>query len=361
MGTPVRVLVVDDSAVMRQLLSTLLSADPEIEVVGTAPDPHVARERIKTLNPDVVTLDIEMPHMDGVTFLRKIMTLRPTPVVMISTLTQAGAEITLEALEIGAVDFIAKPTQDLANAMASLATELQTKVKGAARARIGVRRAPVAPPVPRVHQPRAHRPGGKIVMIGASTGGVEALKVVLMGLPPDCPPTLITQHMPPRFTAAFAERLNRECPMTVSQAIHDEVIEPGHVYIAPGSHHLELHRSGGRDICKLSDGAPVSGHRPSVDVLFRSAARAAGRSAVGVILTGMGKDGAEGMLEMRQAGAITLGQNEESSLIYGMPRVAFERGGVMRQHALAQMSDAILDACDGAPDRSGRSGVVDAA
>src|SRR5262245_2646305 len=362
MSMPVRVLVVDDSAVMRQLLSTLLSADPEIEVVGTAPDPHVARERIKALNPDVVTLDIEMPHMDGVTFLRKIMTLRPTPVVMISTLTQAGAEITLEALEIGAVDFVAKPTQDLANAMAGLATELQAKVKGAARARLGVRRTPAAPAAPRVHQPRVHRPGGKIVAIGASTGGVEALKVVLMGLPPDCPPTLITQHMPPRFTSAFAERLNRECPMTVSQAMHDEVIEPGHVYIAPGSHHLELHRSGGRDICKLSDGPPVSGHRPSVDVLFRSVARAAGRSAVGVILTGMGKDGAEGMFEMRQAGATTLGQNEESSLIYGMPRVAFERGGVMRQYSLTQMSDAILDACDGAPDRSGRSGgVVDAA
>lgn len=363
MSTPVRVLVVDDSAVMRQLLSTLLSADPEIEVVGTAPDPHVARERIKALNPDVVTLDVEMPHMDGVTFLRKIMTLRPTPVVMISTLTQAGAEITLEALEIGAVDFIAKPTHDLASAMAGLAAELQAKVKGAARARVGMRRAPATPSMLRVQRrPLSSGASGKIVVIGASTGGVEALKVVLMGLPPDCPPTLITQHMPPRFTAAFAERLNRECPMTVSQAVHDEVIEAGHVYIAPGSHHLELHRSGGRHICRLSEAPPVSGHRPSVDVLFRSAARAVGKSAVGVILTGMGKDGAEGLLEMRQAGAVTLGQNEETSLIYGMPRVAFERGGVMRQHALANISDAILDACDGEPDRSGRaSGVVDAA
>jgi len=361
MSTPVRVLIVDDSAVVRQLLSTLLSADPEIEVVGTAPDPHIARERIKELNPDVVTLDVEMPHMDGVTFLRKIMTLRPTPVIMISTLTQAGAEVTLEALEIGAVDFIAKPTSDMANAMAGLAAELQTKVKGAARARVGMRRAPVTP-VPRVQRPRSQASAGKIVFIGASTGGVEALKVVLMGLPPDCPPTLITQHMPPRFTLAFAERLNRECPMTVSQAAHDEVIEPGHVYIAPGSHHLEIHRHGGRNICRLSDAPPVSGHRPSVDVLFRSAARTVGKSAVGVILTGMGKDGAEGMLEMRQAGAATLGQNEETSLIYGMPRVAFERGGVMRQHGLAHISDAILDACDDAPDRSGRpGGVVDAA
>jgi two-component system, chemotaxis family, protein-glutamate methylesterase/glutaminase len=361
MSAPVRVLIVDDSAVMRQLLSTLLSADPEIEVVGTAPDPHVARERIKALNPDVVTLDVEMPHMDGVTFLRKIMTLRPTPVVMISTLTQAGAEITLEALEIGAVDFIAKPTADVAKAMAALASELQTKVKGAARARVGMRRAPATPPAPRPRA-RSHRSSGKIVVIGASTGGVEALKVVLMGLPADCPPTLITQHMPPRFTAAFAERLNRECPMTVSQACHDQVIEQGHVYIAPGSHHLELYRSGGHNICRLSDAPAVSGHRPSVDVLFRSAARVAGKSAVGVILTGMGKDGAEGLLELRQAGAATLGQNEETSLIYGMPRVAFERGGVVRQCALAHISEAILDACEDPTDRSGRSGgVVNAA
>lgn len=361
MAAPVRVLIVDDSAVMRQLLSTLLSADPEIEVVGTAPDPHVARERIKALNPDVVTLDVEMPHMDGVTFLRKIMTLRPTPVVMISTLTQAGAEITLEALEIGAVDFVAKPTHDLATAMTGLAAELQAKVKGAARARVGVRRAPLLAPRAQPRE-RSNRSPGKIVVIGASTGGVEALKVVLMGLPPDCPPTLITQHMPPRFTAAFAERLNRECPMTVSQAVHDEIIEPGHVYIAPGSHHLELHRSGGRNTCRLSDGPPVSGHRPSVDVLFRSAARVAGKSAVGVILTGMGKDGAEGLLELRQAGGQTVGQNEETSLIYGMPRVAYERGGVMRQHSLGQVADAILDACEDATDRGSRSsGAVDAA
>ncbi len=358
MRAPIRVLIVDDSAVMRQLLTSLLSSDPDIEVVGTAPDPHIARERIKALNPDVITLDVEMPRMDGVTFLHKIMTLRPTPVVMISTLTQAGADITLEALEIGAVDFIAKPTTNLANAMASLAAELQTKVKGAARARVGRRRVPQTPRV----RPRSGRPTKKIVVIGASTGGVEALKTLLMGLPPDCPPTLITQHMPPRFTATFAERLNRECPMTICQATHDEVIEPGHVYIAPGSHHLELHRNGTRNVCRLSDGPMVSGHRPSVDVLFRSAARVAGKSAVGVILTGMGKDGAEGLLELRQAGGTTLGQDEESSLIYGMPRVAFERGAVMRQHALAQMPDAILDACDDTAEcSSGATSAVDAA
>jgi two-component system chemotaxis response regulator CheB len=272
-STPVRVLIVDDSAVMRQLLATLLEADPQIQVVGTAADPHIARERIKALNPDVITLDVEMPHMDGLTFLRKIMALRPTPVVMISTLTQRGADITLEALEVGAVDFIAKPTEGLAEAMAELATEIQAKVKAAAGSRVGVRRT--APSVPR--PPRSALLADKIVFIGASTGGVEALKAVLLGLPADCPPILITQHMPPRFTLGFAQRLDRECPMRVSEATHDEVIEPGHAYIAPGSHHLEIARQGSRNVCRLSDGATVSGHRPSVDVLFRSAARVTGK------------------------------------------------------------------------------------
>ena len=341
--TPVRVLIVDDSAVMRQLLSSLLEADPEIIVVGTAADPYIARERIKTLNPDVITLDVEMPHMDGLTFLRKIMTLRPMPVVMISTLTQSGADTTLEALEIGAVDFIAKPAHEHADRLAELAEELQQKVKAAAQVRVTVRRA--APPsLPRRELLR--RSTGKIVFVGASTGGVEALKVLLMGLPEDCPPTLVTQHMPPRFTTGFAERLNRECPMRVSEAADGDVMEPGHIYVAPGSHHLEIVRAGNRHICRLSDGPPVSGHRPSVDVLFRSAARVCAKSAIGVILTGMGKDGAEGLLELRRAGGVTLGQDEESALIYGMPRAAFERGAVMRQSSLLRMSDAILDACD---------------
>jgi two-component system, chemotaxis family, protein-glutamate methylesterase/glutaminase len=342
-NAPVRVLIVDDSALMRQLLTTLLEADPDIEVVGTAADPHIARERIKALNPDVITLDIEMPHMDGVTFLRKIMTLRPTPVVMISTLTQRGADITLEALEIGAVDFIAKPTDGLAEAMADLAAEIQEKVKVAASSRVGVRRA-----VPAVGSPRPQRPrrlADKPVFVGASTGGVEALKALLLGLPADCPPVLVTQHMPPRFTAGFAHRLDRECPMKVSEAVDEGPIEPGHAYIAPGSHHLEIARQGSRNVCRLSQGAAVSGHRPSVDVLFRSAARVIGKNAVGAILTGMGKDGAEGLLELRRAGAITLGQDEGSSLIYGMPRVAFERGAVMRQYSLEHMAEAILDAC----------------
>jgi len=346
MPSPVRVLVVDDSSLMRQLLSTLLAEDPEIEVVGTAPDPLVARERIKELNPDVITLDVEMPHMDGVSFLRKIMTLRPMPVVMISTLTQAGAEITLEALEIGAVDFIAKPVNNVAQELAAIAGDLQAKVKAAARTKIGAHRAAAAALAPRA--PRPHKfvsSGDKIVLIGASTGGVEALKAVLMGLPGDCPPILITQHMPPRFTAAFAERLNRECPMTVSEARQDDVVEQGHVYIAPGSHHLELVRKGTGFACAINDGPPVSGHRPSVDVLFRSGVRSAGAKAVGVILTGMGKDGADGLVELRRSGAVTIGQDEATALIYGMPRVAFERGGVAKQLPLSHVADAILDAC----------------
>jgi two-component system chemotaxis response regulator CheB len=341
--TPVRVLVIDDSALMRQLLSALLSEDPEIEVVGTANDPMVARDRIKELNPDVITLDIEMPQMDGLTFLRKLMELRPMPVVMCSTLTQAGANATLEALEIGAVDFIAKPTSNIAGGMNDLAIDLRAKVKAAARARVSRRTS--APKQGPVKHALLGNVSEKIIVIGASTGGVEALKEVLIRLPPDTPPILITQHMPPRFTTAFANRLNNECPMTIHEAAHDQPVERGHAYIAPGAHHLELTRKGIRFHCLLHDQPPMSGHRPSVDVLFRSAARIAGSITIAVILTGMGKDGAEGMLELRQARATTLGQDEGSSLIYGMPRVAFERGAVMRQYPLTKMADAILDAC----------------
>ena len=338
-----RVLIIDDSELMRQLLTSLLSEDPEIEVVEAAPDPLVAREMIKALNPDVITLDVEMPHMDGLTFLRKIMTLRPMPVVMISTLTQAGTEVTLEALEAGAVDFVAKPTSSVGPAMAALAEELRAKVKAAAKTRVRIRPAQPKPRLPQ-RQP-LNRQTGKILMIGASTGGVEALKTLLMDMPPDCPPTLVTQHMPERFTAAFAGRLNRECPMKVCEAADKQRIEPGCVYIAPGDHHLEIYREGLALICRLNDGPPVSGHRPSVDVLFRSGARVVGSKAIGVILTGMGKDGAEGLLEMRKSGASTLGQDEATSLIYGMPRVAFERGAVERQYALTDMAGAIVDRC----------------
>lgn len=340
---PVRVLIVDDSAVIRRLLSDLLSSDPEVEVVGTAPDPHVARERIKELSPDVITLDVEMPHMDGVTFLRKIMALRPMPVVMLSSLTQRGAEVTLEALEAGAVDFMPKPTAELTSGSIEIfAAELLAKVKAAARVRVGVRK-PVAARGP-VRAPLGI-PSKRIVLIGASTGGVEALKTVLMGLPPDCPPILVAQHMPARFTTAFARRLDQECPMAVCEAAHDQKVEAGTVYIAPGSHHLELARRNGSFFCRLNDGPLVSGHRPSVDVLFRSAVQAAGASAVGVILTGMGKDGAAGLRQMRDAGARTLGQDADSSVVYGMPRVAWEVGAVERQLSLGRIGDAVLDLC----------------
>jgi two-component system chemotaxis response regulator CheB len=271
------------------------------------------------------------------------MTLRPMPVVMISTLTQAGTEVTLEALEAGAVDFVAKPTSSVGPAMAALAEELRTKVKAAAKTRVRIRPAQVKPRLPQ--RQALNRQTGKILLIGASTGGVEALKTLLMDLPPDCPPTLVTQHMPERFTAAFAGRLNRECPMTVYEAADKQRIQAGCVYIAPGAHHLELSREGVGWICRLNDEPPVSGHRPSVDVLFRSGARVAGSKAIGVILTGMGKDGAEGLLELRKSGASTLGQDEASSLIYGMPRVAFERGAVERQFPLTELAGAIVDRC----------------
>jgi len=348
----VRVLVVDDSAMMRQLLSGLLSADPEIEVVDTAADPIIAREKIKALNPDVVTLDVEMPHMDGVTFLRKIMTLRPMPVIMISTLTQAGAEITLEALEIGAVDFIAKPSTNIAHAMEEIGAELQAKVKAAALTRVRAQPSIAPAPTRPAPRPRAVKSKEKIVFIGASTGGVEAIKTVLLGLPGECPPVLITQHMPPRFTTAFAERLDRECQMRITEANDNDVVEPNHVYIAPGSHHLEIVRATGGYRCHLHEGPRVSGHRPSVDVLFRSAARLIGPQAIGVILTGMGRDGAEGLLEMRKAGARTIGQDEATALIYGMPRVAAENGSVMRQVPLTRVADAILEACEDTTDRA---------
>lgn len=342
-GKRVRVLIVDDSAVIRDLISGILSADPEIEVVGTAPDPYVAREKIKELNPDVLTLDVEMPRMDGVTFLRKIMSLRPMPVVMISTLTQAGAETTLEALEIGAVDFVAKPVTNVATTMAQLAPELCAKVKNAGRTKV---RAPTPRAIRRSTLARSAASGEKVIFIGASTGGVEALKVVLLGMPADSPPVLITQHMPPRFTFAFAGRLNRECVMAVSEAKHGEPLEQGHAYIAPGSHHLEVVRTGGKYFCHLHDGPLTSGHRPSVDVLFSSAAKVVGKAAVGAILTGMGKDGAIGLREMRNAGAITIGQDEATSLIYGMPRAAFESGGVMKQVPLQDVAEQLLAACD---------------
>jgi two-component system chemotaxis response regulator CheB len=304
---------------------------------------------IKSLNPDVITLDVEMPRMDGLSFLRKIMALHPLPVVMVSTLTQANADVTIQALEIGAVDFVAKPTSQLDKGMEVLASQLQAKIKEAARTKVYARPEIAQEEQKPVSRPKSIGLTDKIIFVGASTGGVEALLKLLLGFPEDCPPILITQHMPERFTASFAARLNTVCAMKVVEAANEQPVQQGHVYIAPGSHHLEIVRKVNRYFCQLNLDPPVSGHRPSVDVLFASAARLVGRKAVGAILTGMGKDGAQGLLEMRQAGAVTLGQDEKSSLIYGMPRAAFERGAVMKQVSLDRMAASILSACsDGA-------------
>ena len=342
---PVRVLIVDDSALIRQMLSEMLSSDPGIEVLGAVPDPLVARQKIKELNPDVITLDIEMPRMDGIEFLKKIMSLRPMPVVMVSTLTQHGADATLHALEIGAVDYVAKPTQDIQTGLEEKRAELVAKVKTAARANVmaSASRAPAAPRL------EAHGPGysstEKIVAIGASTGGVEALTAVLSALPADSPAMLITQHMPASFTSTFAQRLDRMCAIQVSEAKDGARVLPGHAYIAPGDQHLRLGRNGANYICRVGGQEPVSGHCPSVDVLFDSVAKHAGKNAVGVILTGMGKDGAIGLHKMRATGARTLGQDEASCVVYGMPRVAFEADAVEFQIPLSKISTEILAIC----------------
>jgi two-component system chemotaxis response regulator CheB len=338
---PIRVLVIDDSALIRQLLTELLSADRGIEVVGTAQDPIVARDKIKALNPDVLTLDIEMPRMDGLTFLDKLMTLHPMPVVVVSTLTQKGAAAALRALELGAVDYVAKPLIDIRQGVIALGAELVAKVKAAAGARVRARSERTQAGTPLVFEHRLSSEGW-VVAIGASTGGVEALQELLTGLPASAPAILVTQHMPAGFTASFAQRLDTRCAMSVVEATDGARVMAGHIYIAKGNLHLELIRYGAQYRCRLSDGPAVSGHRPSVDVLFRSVAAAAGRNATGVILTGMGRDGAEGLLEMRRAGARTIGQDETSCLIYGMPKVARELGAVEAELPLKRISQAFL-------------------
>lgn len=332
-----RVLIVDDSPSMRAMLTKLLSSDPQIEVIGTAPEPHAAREMIKTLNPDVVTLDIEMPGMDGLSFLEKIMRLRPMPVIMCSTLTARGAEATIEALRLGAVDCIAKPSGN-AQEMAQNGALLRKMVKGAARS--SVRRAP-APPA-RIAQGARMR--DVVIAVGASTGGVEALFSLVGALPPDCPPVLVVQHMPAAFTNGFAVRMDRESRVRVVEAEHGMTLERGTVYIAPGGErHMEL-VGGSSGRIRLIPGDPVTGHRPSVDRLFQSVAPLGSRG-VGVILTGMGSDGAIGLKTMRDAGARTLGQSRDSCVVYGMPRAAFELGGVEKEVSLSIMAETMLGLC----------------
>ncbi|GGD99214.1 MULTISPECIES: protein-glutamate O-methylesterase CheB [Rhizobium] len=336
MSAPARVLVVDDSPTMRGLITAVLSSDPEVNVIGQAGDALEAREAIKRLNPDVVTLDIEMPNMNGLDFLEKIMTLRPMPVIMVSTMTHRGAEATLAALEIGAFDCVGKPGPGELRPFGDLAE----KVKAAARTQRQFSQPTAAPtPPPSVAD---FRVGRKIVAIGSSTGGVEALIAVLQKFPANCPPTVITQHMPPTFTKSFAERLNRLCAPVVQEATDGARLEIGKIYLAPGGErHLQVSGASAPS-CRLVDRAPVNGHRPSVDVLFDSVAELAGRNAVGVILTGMGRDGAAGLLKMRHAGARTLGQNEKTCVVYGMPRVAHELGAVEQQLPLSAIGEEIL-------------------
>ena len=329
----IRVLIVDDSATMRALIRAALSADPEFNVVGEAGDPLEAREAIKALNPDVITLDVEMPNMNGLDFLERLMRLRPMPVVMVSTLTTRGAEATLNALELGAVDCVAKPAAGTPHAFDALAD----KVRAAAQARVRPLRAVDCAPTAQT----GFTPNDKIVAIGSSTGGVEALLALVARFPANCAPTVITQHMPATFTGSFAERLNRACAAEVREARDGDPLAPGKVFLAPGGdRHLEV--DGVTHLrCRITPGPPMSGHCPSVDRLFDSVARTAKSRGVGVILTGMGRDGARGLMAIRDAGGRTLGQNEATSVVYGMPKAAFEIGAVERQLPLEKIGAAI--------------------
>jgi two-component system chemotaxis response regulator CheB len=337
----IKVLIVDDSALIRRLMTEILSADPEIDVVGTAPDPHVAREKIKQFNPDVVTLDVEMPRMDGLSFLEKIMRLRPMPVVMVSALTQKGAEVTVQSLEMGAVDVIAKPTLDIERSWPAVSGEIIEKVKAAARSRVyGIGGKPAgAPTVAATATALQFKGSNQVIAIGASTGGVMALKEIIFHMPADAPPILISQHLPETFVKQFAARMNNNSKLQIVEATQNAKVIPGHVYISPGDRNLTLARSGAQFVCSLIDPKPGSGITPSVDALFSSVAKSAGKNAIGIILTGMGRDGAAGLLEMRQAGAMTIGQSEASCMIYGMPRAAFENGAVRTQMALEDIAD----------------------
>jgi two-component system chemotaxis response regulator CheB len=356
----IRVLIVDDSALVRRLLTEMLSAAADIEVVGAAADAHAAREKIKQLNPDVLTLDVEMPRMDGITFLRNLMRLRPMPVVMVSSLTERGADVTLEALALGAVDYLPKPKLDLAATFTDYRAELIEKIRTAASASVRAldpgRMPGAAVPAhsvgavpPRNRGLPQLRTTHRIIAIGASTGGTEAIKAVLTRLPPDSPGVVIAQHIPKAFSGPFARRLNDRCSVSVCEAEDGQQILAGHVYIAPGNRHLLVVRDGTRYLCRLDDGVPVNRHKPSVDVLFRSVAENVGCNAIGVLLTGMGKDGARGLKEMLEGGSRTIAQDEASSVVWGMPGEAVALGAA--QHVLpldqiAAMARTLADAMD---------------
>ncbi len=342
-GKKIRALVVDDSALVRQMLGSILEEDGDIDVVGTATDPYDAREKIKRLNPDVLTLDVEMPKMDGITFLSNLMRLRPMPVVMVSSLTEKGAEVTLNALELGAIDFVAKPKVGVVEGLNAYAEDIRARVRQAAAVprhrlerRLATTAATVQPAPPRLDTT------DKLIAIGASTGGTEAIKDVLMALPSGAPGVVITQHIPEAFSASFAKRMDRVCSLSVSEAVDGQQILPGHAYIAPGNRHLLVERSGTRFVCRLNDGPPVNRHKPSVDVLFRSVAEHVGHNAVAAILTGMGDDGAQGLLAMRQAGAATLAQDEATSVVWGMPGEAVKAGAAQHVLPLGEIAGRLL-------------------
>jgi len=339
----IKVLIVDDSALIRSVMSEIVNSQADMEVVATAPDPLVARELIKKHNPDVLTLDVEMPKMDGLDFLEKLMRLRPMPVLMVSSLTERGSEITMRALELGAVDFVTKPKISIQTGMREYTELITDKIRAAARARVKARTVQQNPSTPTLQSLRSPLISSeKLIIIGASTGGTEAIREFLMQMPSDCPGILIAQHMPEGFTTSFARRLDSLCRISVSEAAGNERILPGHAYIAPGHSHLLLTRSGANYMTKIEQTDPVNRHRPSVDVLFRSAAVAAGKNAVGVILTGMGKDGAAGMLDMKNAGAHNFAQDEASCVVFGMPREAIAIGAAHEVAPLNALPGLVL-------------------
>ncbi len=351
------VVVVDDSALVRSILTEIINRQPDMQCIGAASDPLAAREMIRNLNPDVITLDVEMPKMDGLDFLQRLMRLRPMPVVMVSTLTERGAEVTLKALELGAVDFVAKPKIGVADGIRALAQDITDKIRIAAKAQI--RRLPPAPTSGAVgaaaaHSTAAARPAApiaslgrlsteKIIFIGASTGGTEATKDVLINLPADCPAVCITQHMPPGFTRSYAARLDGLCKIRVKEAQDGERILPGHGYIAPGGMHFSVERSGANYIARVQDGEPVNRHKPSVEVLFQSAARVVGQNALGIMLTGMGADGAKAMKVMKDAGAYNLVQDEATCVVFGMPREAINAGAADEVLPLQQIAPRLIE------------------
>ncbi len=338
-----KILVVDDSSVIRSLLTQILSSDPEIEVVGTAPDPYIARDKLVALKPDLMTLDIEMPKMDGITFLEKVMEFFPTRVVIISSLSQKGSALALRALELGAIDVIEKPSMDVARSIESARQEWLTRIKSAARAKL-LARSSLPQPKPVARKSTAlSRTTHQVVAIASSTGGTEALKAVIPQLPSDFPGIVIVQHMPPVFTRTYAEHLQKLCSCEVKEAEQGDKVLPGRVIIAPGNYHMEIERSGGYYLVKLHQGPLLHGVRPAADILMKSVAEHAGANSVGVVLTGMGKDGAQGLLEMKNAGSYNIAQDEESCVVYGMPKMAVQSGGIDRTVPLKDIASHLVE------------------